>query len=204
MINAQRLRRDVVAIGASAGGVEALQGLITALPADYPGVVTAVLHRSPFFESQLPAVLSRRTPHTVVEPRDADPLASRMIYVAPKDQHMIFEDGCLRLNRGPKQHHTRPAVDPLFRSAAKAYGPRVVGVLLSGGGDDGVDGLVAIKDAGGISIAQDPNEAVHPWMPLNALVYDHVDLVLSIDEIAAALAALAKGEAVAAPTALTA
>jgi len=193
-INGERRRRDVVTIGASAGGVEALRALIGALPADYPGVLAAVVHRSPYFESALAAVLSRRTPHVVIEPEDGDPLAMERIYLAPRDRHMVFEDGRLRLHRGPKQHHTRPAVDPLFRSAAEIHGARVVGVLLSGSGDDGVDGLIAIKRCGGISITQDPAEAQSPWMPRNALCYDNVDLVLTAREIARALTALANGE----------
>jgi len=197
MVNAQR--RDVAVIGASAGGVVALQTLFRALPDPPPGVVVAVLHRSPFFEGMLPAVLGVRTAHLVREPGQHEPVEHGRIYVAPRDRHLVFEDGRFALNRGPKQHHTRPSIDPLFHSAAAVYGARVVGVVLTGGGDDGADGLLAIKHAGGVSIAQDPDEAPHPWMPRSAIVYDHVDLVLPLDAIATALVALARGETV--PTA---
>jgi two-component system chemotaxis response regulator CheB len=100
------------------------------------------------------------------------------------------------VNRGPKQHHTRPAVDPLFESAARAHGTRVVGVVLTGGGDDGLHGLLAIEAAGGLSIAQDPAEAAFPWMPANAIRYDRVNLILPLAAIAGTLVALARGEAV--------
>src|SRR5262249_38843883 len=140
MVNAERIRRDVATIGASAGGVGALHSLLTALPPDHPGLVTVGMPPSPFFESSVPAGLPRHTLHTVVEPGDDDRIASGRIYLAPRDLHMIVEDSVLRLNRGPKEHHTRPAIDPLFHSVARVYGRRVVGVVLTGGGDDGVDG----------------------------------------------------------------
>jgi two-component system chemotaxis response regulator CheB len=109
---------------------------------------------------------------------------------------MTFSNGTLRIDRGPKIHSTRPAVDPLFQSAARTYGERVVGVVLTGGGDDGVDGLIRIKASGGLSIAQDPDEAMYPFMPRNAVLYDEVDLVLPVREIARALVALADGKTV--------
>jgi two-component system chemotaxis response regulator CheB len=199
MVNGPPKRRDVAVVGASAGGVVALQTLFRALPDPPPGVIVVVLHRSPFFEGMLPAVLGARTAHLVLEPEQHQPVERGRIYVAPRDRHLVFDGGRFALNREPKQHHTRPAIDPLFRSAAATYGARVVGVVLTGGGDDGADGLLAIKHAGGVSIAQDPEEAPHPWMPRSAIVYDHVDLVLPVDEIATALVALARGERV--PTA---
>lgn len=197
MVNASRQRRDVAVIGASAGGVSALQSLFAALPDPPPGVIAAVLHRSPFFESLLPMVLGFQNTQHILEPAQAQRVERGLIYIAPRDRHLTFVDGRFALSRGPKQHHTRPAIDPLFRTAAEVYGGRVVGVVLTGGGDDGVDGLVAIKAAGGISIAQDPDEALHPWMPQSAIVYDHVDLVLPIADIAPALIALAHGETLA-------
>jgi len=196
MVNASRHRRDIAVIGTSAGGVSALQTLFGALPNPPPGVVVAVLHRSPFFESVLPLVLGSKNSQTIVEPEQQERAKHGRIYIAPRDRHLVFDDGRFALNRGPKQHHTRPAIDPLFRSAAASYGARVVGVVLTGGGDDGVDGLLAIKAAGGVSIAQDPDEAPHPWMPASAILYDHVDLVLPLVDIAPALVALARGETV--------
>jgi two-component system chemotaxis response regulator CheB len=109
---------------------------------------------------------------------------------------MVLEDGHLQVHRGPRQHHTRPAIDPLFVSAARAYGPRVVGVILSGGGDDGIVGAISINVVRGIVMAQDPDEARIGHMPRTAIARDHVDAVLPLAGIAGALAALAAGETV--------
>ena len=193
LVNEERIRRDLVTIGASAGGVEGLCSLFSQLPADFPGAIAAVVHRSPLFEGDLAGVLGRTTALAVAEPVDGELLQPRRIYLAPRDMHMVVEDGRVRVNRGPKEHHTRPAVDPLFSSAAAADGPGVVGVLLSGGGDDGLRGLIAIKAAGGISIVQDPAEALHPSMPRNAIVYHRADSVLPVARIGATLTALANG-----------
>jgi two-component system chemotaxis response regulator CheB len=131
-----------------------------------------------------------------VEPENDERTRIGRIYVAPRDRHVVMDDGRFCLNRGPRQHFTRPAIDPLFVSAALHYKRQVVGVILSGGGDDGVDGLIAIKAAGGISIAQDPKEAKDPDMPHSAILFDHVDLVLPIAAMAPALLKLAKGDTV--------
>ena len=199
MINADRCARDVVVVGASAGGVPTLIALFAKLPRDLPAAVAVVLHRSPYHESNLSRVLARWANLSIVEPADGTALEGRRVYIAPRDHHMTLEDGRVRIHRGPKEHRTRPAVDPLFRSAADVYGPRVVGVLLTGGGEDGVQGLIRIKAAGGLSIAQDPNEAPFPFMPMNAIVYDSVDAVLQVEMIAAAIPLLARGEQVIAP-----
>ena len=195
IINAERRPRDVVTIGASAGGVQALMQLLAKLPADLPAFVGIVLHRSPYHETRLPLVLGRQATIHVAEPDDGEPVQHGHVYVAPRDQHMVFVDGRVRLNHGPKEHRTRPAVDPLFRSAAEAYGPRVAGVLLSGFGSDGVLGLIHIKAVGGISLVQDPAEAAHPVMPMRAIVEDDVDAVLTLDGLADAIVALAQGRA---------
>jgi two-component system chemotaxis response regulator CheB len=114
--------------------------------------------------------------------------------VAPRDQHLVAEgSGILRLNRGPKQHHTRPAVDPLFVSVAQAYGPRAVGIILTGMGDDGGSGLIAISLAGGVTLVQRPSEAPHPSMPRNAIARDHVAAALPMSDMPAALARLVEG-----------
>ena len=115
------------------------------------------------------------------------------MYLAPRDVHMLIERRHIRLVRGPKEHFTRPAADPLFRSAATAFGPRVVGVVLTGGGHDGASGLIAIKAAGGLSIAQDPSEARAESMPRSAIVEDDVDAVLPLAAIAERIAALVNG-----------
>src|SRR5262245_36525597 len=112
MINIERIRRNVITIGASAGGVEALSFLFSLLPRDVPAAIAIVLHRSPVFESRLPSVLARRTRLRVVEPADGEPFELGAIYAAPRDQHLVLEDGVVRLSRGPKEHRTRPAIAP--------------------------------------------------------------------------------------------
>jgi two-component system, chemotaxis family, protein-glutamate methylesterase/glutaminase len=193
VINQERLVRDFIAIGASAGGVTALMQLLELLPRDLPAAVTIVLHRSPYHETQLPFVLGRRAGLTVIEPVDGAPVERNVVYVAPRDQHMVMYDGVVRLDRGPKQHRTRPAIDPLFRSAAATYGNRVVGILLSGMGGDGVTGLIDIKHAGGISLVQSPREAQFPTMPNRAIKEDDVDGAFTVAGIAEAIVALAAG-----------
>ncbi len=195
-MNAERVPRDVIVVGASAGGVEALIRLFAKLPEDLPAAVAAVIHRSPLGESRLAETLGRRARLPVTDASDGARVERGRVYLAPAGLHLLLEADRFRLQRTPKVHSTRPAVDPLFHSAAAAYGPRAVGVLLSGGGDDGVSGLIAIKAAGGLSIVQHPGEAMHPWMPVNAIVFDHVDAVLPLDHIAGALLELATGRPV--------
>lgn len=194
LVNAERVRRDVVVLGASAGGVIALRELLAALPADFEGAVALVLHRSPLVETNLAAVLGWRCPLPVVEAAAGAPLSPGWVYVAPRDQHLRVEGMTLRLSRGPKEQHTRPAVDPLFRSAAASHDKRVVGVLLSGTGDDGVSGLIAITAAGGLSLVQSPDEAEYAQMPRTALRKDRVQAALPVGEFGDVLAALARGE----------
>jgi two-component system, chemotaxis family, protein-glutamate methylesterase/glutaminase len=191
MSDPARLRRDIVTIGASAGGVEALIGLFEKLPAGTPAVIAVVIHRHPTYASQLVDVLNRRSSLPVLEPVDGQPIEQSHVYLAPRDFHLLMEPARFRLDAGPKRHRTRPAVDPLFESAARAFGPRVVGVLLSGGGRDGVGGLIAIGKAGGISLAQDPAEARNPSMPTRAICEDDVHAVLPLAQMADALALLA-------------
>ena len=193
MINAARISRNLIVVGASAGGVSAIIELLERLPADLPAAIAIVLHRSPFHETQLPVVLGRHSDLVVREPVDGAPIERGVAYVAPRDQHMLVDRGVIRLDRGPKQHRTRPAVDPLFRSASAAYGPRVVGVILSGMGSDGVSGLIAIKASGGISLVQSPAEAQFPVMPNRALKEDDVDGTLPVHGLAAVLTVLAAG-----------
>ena len=120
MINRERVAHDIVTVGASAGGVEALVALLRRLPADIPAAIAVVLHRSPYYETKLPQVLGRESRLEVLEPVDGVPVERGRVYVAPRDQHLVFADGHLRLHRGPKEHWTRPAVAPLFVSAAGA------------------------------------------------------------------------------------
>ena len=192
-INSEGIKRDVIVIGASAGGVMALKELFKAFPAGMPAAVGVVLHRS-VAPGELAQVLGRRAALPVIEPGGPTAMKPAHIYLAPPDHHLLFEAGRrVIIQRGPKEHSTRPAIDPLFRSAAAAYGARVVGLLLTGAGEDGVSGLIAIAKASGLTLAQDPEEAYMPSMPLSALRHDDVSGVFRIDELAPVVAALAAG-----------
>jgi two-component system chemotaxis response regulator CheB len=195
-LNAERTPRDVIVLGASAGGVLPLRDLLAKLPADINAAIALVLHRSPAVESKLAAVLGGRSGIPVVEAVDGSMLQAGVVHVAPRDHHLRIDGSTLRLSRGPKEHHTRPAIDPLFTSAAASHGRRVVGVLLSGTGDDGVAGLISITAARGLSLVQHPDEAMFPQMPRSAIVNDRVEAALPVSEIAETLAALARGESV--------
>jgi two-component system, chemotaxis family, protein-glutamate methylesterase/glutaminase len=195
LLNGEGHRRNVIVIGASAGGVSALMQLFAALPARLPAAIGVVLHRGPG-PSQLAHVLGRRSTLPVVEPEERTRVKQGVIYLAPTDHHLLFEAGAVRILRGPKEHSTRPAIDPLFRSAAATYGKRVVGVQLTGCGEDGVSGLLHIHAAQGLALAQDPQDASMPSMPLNALRFDHVQGIVPLDRMAAVIAALVNGEAV--------
>ena len=196
ILNPDARPRDVVVIGASAGGVQALMHLLSKLPGDLPAIVGVVLHRSPYYETKLPWVLGRHAKIKVVEPEVDIDLERGTVYIAPRDRHLLFEEGRARLSRGPREHMTRPAIDPLFRSAAKTFGPRVVGVLLTGFGGDGVPGMIDISAGGGMTLVQDPDEAAHPTMPRRAIAEDNVHAVLRLDGLAEVIVAVARGRAV--------
>ena len=175
--------RDIIVIGASAGGVKALTKLCAVLPADLPASVFIVLHLSPTGPSLLPKLLDRVSRLKVTAAsQDEIPQAGR-IYVAPPARHLLLRPGRMILTRGPEEHHVRPAIDALFRSAAIAYGSRVIGMLLSGVLGDGTTGLVHIHNAGGVSIVQDPAEAQWSSMPRHALKHDHVDHCVRIERM---------------------
>ena len=189
-------KKDIVVIGASAGGMEALQNLVSRLPAGLPASIFIVWHLSPGAKSILPSILSKAGPLPAVHPKDGDRIEPGRIYVAPNDHHMLLEKGYIRVARGPKENRFRPAVDPLFRSAAYVYGARVVGVVLSGALDDGTAGLWTIKLRGGSAIVQEPSEALIRGMPLSALDNVAVDHRLPVAEIADLIAHLAREETV--------
>jgi len=131
----------------------------------------------------LPAILSRSGPLPAIHPEDGTPIVPATIYIAPPDNHLLLERGKVRVVHGPKENRLRPAIDPMFRSAALAYGPRVLGLILTGALDDGTAGLLAIKHRGGIAMVQDPNEALYPSMPFSALAHVQVDYVLPVASI---------------------
>jgi two-component system chemotaxis response regulator CheB len=176
--------RTIVVIGASSGGVEALLQLVALLPADFPAAVFVVIHVAADSPGVLPTILGRESTLPVAYAVDGDSILPGRIVIAPADQHLVLEKGRVRLTHGPKENRFRPAVDPLFRSAAYTYGPQVIGIVLTGALDDGTSGLWAIKDRGGLAIVQDPNEAAYPSMPLHALKYVRVDYRLTIPELA--------------------
>jgi two-component system, chemotaxis family, protein-glutamate methylesterase/glutaminase len=175
----------VVVAGASAGGVEALVELVRSLPRDFPHPVLVVLHVSPTGTSVLPAILARSCSLPVASPGNGDALRPGHVYVAPPDNHLVMEDGQLRLSQAPRENGHRPAVDPTMRSAAAAYGAQAIGIVLSGSRDDGTAGLMAIKACGGTAIAQDPDEALYPAMPLSAISHLTVDAVLPVARMVA-------------------
>ena len=174
---------NIVVVGASAGGVEALSALFWDMPFSLPIAFFVALHRSPHSPSWLPLILERTARLPAEHPRDGEKIRPGRIYVAPPDFHLMVGEGVIRLSHGLKEHHNRPAIDPLFRSAAQVYGQRVIGVLLSGMLDDGVEGLKEIKRHGGVAIVQDPAEAGFPAMPLNALAEAEVDYCLAVTKI---------------------
>jgi two-component system chemotaxis response regulator CheB len=184
--------RDIIVVGASAGGVEVLLQLTAGLPRDLDAAVLIVLHMAPSSPSVLPGLLQRGCPLPVVFPADGEALQRGRVYVAPPDRHLVVEPGRVRLTRAPRENHSRPAIDPLFRSAALAYGRRVIGTILSGRLDDGTAGLWAVKDRGGTAVVQDPDDAQHPDMPRNALQYTAADHIVRADELAPLLVRLTR------------
>jgi two-component system, chemotaxis family, protein-glutamate methylesterase/glutaminase len=182
---------DIVVIGTSAGGVEALLTLVRALPADLGAAVFVTMHLPSQGPSLMPELLSRAGVLPVHHPTDGMPIAHRQILIAPPDHHLLVTHGHVHVVRGPKENGFRPAVDAMFRTAAHAYGPRVVGMVLTGMLDDGTAGLLAIKRRGGLAVVQDPAEAAYPAMPASAMRYVAVDAVCRIDELAPLLVRLA-------------
>jgi two-component system, chemotaxis family, protein-glutamate methylesterase/glutaminase len=185
--------RDVVAVGASAGGVESLRALVGGLPPDYPGTVLVVLHVPRDAPSALPRILDRSGPLPAAAATDGEPLVGGRVYVAPNDVHMLVIDEQIRLTRGPAENGHRPAVDPLFRSVARAFGRRAVGVVLSGSRDDGAAGLHSIAARGGATLVQDPADALYPWMPRAALAHltpDHVAPAAKLGALIAGITAM--------------
>ena len=179
--------KRLVAIGASAGGIEALRELVAALPIEFPSPIAIVLHSSPQSPGLLHDILSRSGRLPAINPRNGERLHAGRIYVAPPDFHLLIEPGRVRLTKGPRENRFRPAIDPLFRSAAQVYGPAAIGVILTGNLGDGTAGLWAIKRLGGTAVVQDPDDALFPSMPEHALRAVTVDHRVPLREIASLL-----------------
>jgi two-component system chemotaxis response regulator CheB len=176
--------RDIVVMGASAGGVEALSVILRGLPADLPATVFIVLHMSADSPGSLASVLGRHARLPVHEAVDGESIRKGSVYVARPDRHLMLEPDRVRVVSGPKQNRHRPAVDVLFRSSATSFGPRVIGVVLTGNLDDGTAGLQAIKARGGLAIVQDPRDASYPGMPQSAVNHVDVDLLVPLATLA--------------------
>jgi two-component system, chemotaxis family, protein-glutamate methylesterase/glutaminase len=153
---------DIVVVGASAGGLEAVSKVISGLPARLPAAVFVVIHITPSAKSELASILNRVGSLPAVQAVEGQRIERGRIYVAVPNHHLLIKEGFVSVVAGPKENRHRPAIDPLFRTAARVYGSRVVGIVLSGAGDDGVAGLHAIHNRGGVTMAQDPSDAAHP------------------------------------------
>ena len=194
---------NIIVIGASAGGVEPLKKIVSDLPADLPAAVFVVVHVGQV--SYLPEILDRAGPLGAVPARNGAAFRMGCIYVAPPGFHLLLHDGHMMLRRGPRENLARPAIDPLFRSAALSYGASVIGVLLSGSLSDGTAGLRAVKAVGGLAVVQHPNDTLVPAMVESALHFVEVDHCLPAAKLGALLAKLAAepaGETFAAPPAV--
>jgi two-component system chemotaxis response regulator CheB len=174
---------DIVVIGGSAGALSVLQRIVRDLPENFPAAVFVVLHMSPDAPSHLAEIVNRGGPLVAAFAKNEEKIAASRIYVAPPDQHLLVSDGNVRLRRGPRENRSRPAIDPLFRSAAQSYGRRVIAVLLSGLFDDGVQGLQVVSRSGGTVVVLQPDETQFPQMPENAIKLDHPDYILSAGDI---------------------
>ncbi|GAB3883202.1 chemotaxis protein CheB [Spirosoma agri] len=185
-------KRNIIVIGASAGGVYALKELVATLPPDFHASLFIVLHVSSHSPSFLPEILTVSGALPVVHPQDGEVIQTGKIYVAPPDHHMLVEHDQVIVKKGPKENRFRPSIDALFRSAAYSYGPRVIGIVLTGMLNDGTSGMWSVKRLGGIGIIQEPREAIYPSMPDSVLEYVDVDYIVPISKMAFLLEDLIK------------
>ncbi len=177
------MKPDIIVVGASAGGVQALTELVTCLPENFNGSIFIVLHIPAYSPSALPLILSRCSRFKAIHPEDGEKIQERTIYIAPPDHHLLIEDKKVLVKKGPKENRFRPSIDALFRSAAYSFGSRVIGIILSGVLDDGTSGMWTIKRLGGYTIVQDALEAMHPQMPLNVQEFVDVDYSIPVAEM---------------------
>lgn len=184
-------KHAIVVVGASAGGLSVLDTIVSGLPAEFPASVLVVLHIPKDSPSHLPSILERASRVPVAAAMDGEIMKPGRVYVAPTDRHLVVQAGDrLRLTQDPTEHWVRPSVDALFRSAADACGPRVIGVVLSGGLNDGTAGLLAIKERGGLAVVQAPADAEHPSMPKSAIEHVRVDFIVPAADVPELLATL--------------
>ncbi len=193
----------IVVVGASAGGVDALMRVVGGLRPDIPAPVFVVLHVAPDARSMLAPILARSTPLAVEEATDGLPWKPGHVYVAIPDRHLLLEGKVMRVVYGPRTNRHRPGIDPLFRSAARDFGPGAIGVVLSGALDDGAAGLQAIKDRGGIALVQSPQDASFPSMPRAALATARVDYAMPAAELGGLVQRLARTPVDTSPPPLT-
>lgn len=188
------MRTDLIVIGTSLGGFNALLSLLGALPADLPVPIAVVQHRGAGDDTRLADLLQQGTALAVVEAEDKMPLESGTVYLSPADYHLLVETrGSLSLSIDAPLRSARPAIDALFETAADAYGPALAGVLLTGASADGAAGLAEIKRRGGLTIVQDPATAESPAMPAAGIAAATVDYILPLDRIGGHLVMLVEG-----------
>lgn len=173
---------DLIAIGASAGGLMAISEVLRPLPLEFPGVVI-VQHLDPSHQSHLASLLMRKTAKQVKQAQHGEPILPGFVYIAPPDEHLLVGPGKIQLAHSQLVHFSRPSIDLLFESVAGMYGSRSIGVILSGSNRDGAVGIRAIKEAGGTTVAQDPATAEFPTMPRGAIETNCVDYIVPLKEV---------------------
>jgi two-component system chemotaxis response regulator CheB len=187
-------RYEIVVMGTSLGGLQALEKVLGALPAQFPVPVAVVQHRGKNSDDTLTHLLRRYTPLKVYDAEDKMPLEPGSVYISPPNYHLLVEDGYLALSCDAPVLYARPSIDVLFESAAESYGSRTVGVIMTGASSDGAEGIAAIKERGGVAIAEDPSTAEARTMPAAAIAAARVDRILPLTEIGPYLAALCGSE----------
>jgi two-component system chemotaxis response regulator CheB len=178
------LRYSIVVIGGSAGGLESVRTILQGLPADFTSPILVVLHLHAKYTSHMADILRRQTNLHVKDAEEQEKIAGGCVYVAPPDRHLLVNGGVIKLSDTPAVNYSRPAIDRTFLSVVKAHGARVIGVVLSGTGKDGSEGMRAIKEAGGFAIVEDPLTARFPGMPTAAVSASSIDRIVPLNDIA--------------------